>query len=383
MVAPCPGVRLGRQRRVRLETEIFQCSGSLPMGFSCSLYFCQDIVEAWLGSLSLTAGSRLLNERIGAAVFAVEHYQRQAADSRRATSADFHYAYVDNMGVFAAREDTVADALDEAKNLFESHGLLLHETELHSGGADTLGVAVVTRGLFTAPTAKKLRTLRRGLGGFLSLSYCTGEIVEVLLRHCTYAALTCRLLVCVFSASYAFVQKAGKEAWRIWSAVRQEFRHFRGLLALCSSDWTRQWSSYVTASDASESGFGIATSVWPRHIVAGCGRTTERSRFKRIPGSSARVHALEAAGIAHVDEKWTPTALLQELQVSVFGEWEVQDGFPDNSGEWLRSESWTTRVARPWKFNDGILHLEARALAIAEQRVAESSFAKTSVSCFS
>ena len=165
-------------------------------------------------------------------MFVVEHYQRQTVHSSRATSADFHDAYVDNMGVFAARVDTVTDALDEAQSLFESHGLLLHEIELHSGGADTLGVAVGARGFFSAPTAKRLRGLRRGLGAFLSLSYCTGEIVEVLLRHCTYAALTCRLLLCVFSASYPFVRKAGKEAWRIWPAMLQEFRHFRGLLAL-------------------------------------------------------------------------------------------------------------------------------------------------------
>ena len=117
------------------------------------------------------------------------------------TSVDFHYAYVDNMGVFAARVDTVTDALDEAKSLFEAHGLLLHEIEFR--------VAVGTRGVFTAPTAKRLCVLRRGLGAFLSLTYCTGEIVELLLGHCTYAALTCRLLMCVFSASYAFVQKAG------------------------------------------------------------------------------------------------------------------------------------------------------------------------------
>ena len=127
--------------------------------------------------------------------------------------------------------------------------------------------------------------------------------------------------MCVFGASYAFVQKAGKEAWRIWPAVRQEFQRFRGLLALCSSDWTRQWSTCVTASDASESGFGIATPIWPKHIVAGCGRTTERSRFNWIPGSSARVHALEAAVFAQVDGKWTPTAVLPELHDSVFGEW--------------------------------------------------------------
>ena len=31
------------------DTEIFPCSGSLPMVFSWSLYFCQKIVEKWLG----------------------------------------------------------------------------------------------------------------------------------------------------------------------------------------------------------------------------------------------------------------------------------------------------------------------------------------------
>ena len=178
------------------------------------MYFCQRILEKWLRSLSLTAQSRLLNERSGVAVLDVHRYKTKVVESNPAT-IDYHYAYVDKMGVFAARVDTVTDELDKAKTLFESQGLLLHEIELHSGGADTLGVAVGTLGLFTAPTAKRLRVFRRGLGAFLSLSYCTGEIVEVLLGLCTYAALTCRLLMCVFRASHAFVQKAGKDAWRI------------------------------------------------------------------------------------------------------------------------------------------------------------------------
>ena len=43
---------------------------------------------------------------------------------------DFHYAYVDNMGVFAPRVKAVGDALDEAKHAFEDNGLVLHELEL-------------------------------------------------------------------------------------------------------------------------------------------------------------------------------------------------------------------------------------------------------------
>ncbi|MCH1571346.1 MAG: hypothetical protein L7S64_08375, partial [Longimicrobiales bacterium] len=361
---------------VAADTEIYPCSGSLPMGFSWSLYFCQDIVEIWLGSLSLTSMSRLLNDRTGVAVMDVERYQRDAVQVEPDKSVDFHYAYVDNMGVFAPRIGAVRDALDEAKQAFEGNGLVLHEIELYEGGADTLGVAVGSRGLFTAPTTKRLRILRRALGGFLSLSYCTGVVVEVLLGHCTYAALTCRPLLSVFCAAYAFVRKAGPDAWKIWPAVREEFRHFRALLALCRSDWTRQWSGYVYASDASETGFGIATAYWPRDVVSACGRTTERSRFKRLPGASARVHALEAAGFELHDKKWVPTAVLPEHHEAVFGEWEVRDGFPEIPAEWLRTERWQTRLAKPWHFSDGILHLEARALVVAVQRVAESAFGK-------
>ena len=62
--------------RVSDDTEIFPCAGSLPMGFSWSLYYCQLIVEARLGSLDLFAGSRLLNDRGGSPVLDVEELQR-------------------------------------------------------------------------------------------------------------------------------------------------------------------------------------------------------------------------------------------------------------------------------------------------------------------
>lgn len=286
------------------DTNVYPCSGSLPMGFAWSLYFCQSIVERWLGGLSLTAHSRLLNDRNGAAVFDAIEDKSDAADSR--DGVDYNYAYVDNMGVFARDVGLVRSALGEAKREFEAQGLQLHEIEAQTGGADTLGVAVGTKGLCTAPTGRRLRFLRRALGRCLSLSNSTGECVEVLLGHCTYTALACRLLLCVFSASYAFVRSAGPRATKIWPTVRESFKHFRGLLALCTSDWMRQWSTYVTQTDASESGYAIATSTWPREVVASWGRTTERSRFKRLPGGSARAHTLVSAGFEFSDGPGSP-----------------------------------------------------------------------------
>ena len=77
------------------------------------------------------------------------------------------------------------------------------------------------------------------------------------------------------------------------------------------------------ASDASESGFGISSSWWPREVVSLVGRTSERSRCKRLPGGSARCHALEAAGFEFQEGKWSPSGLGPDFQEAEFGEWAV------------------------------------------------------------
>ena len=190
--------------------------------------------------------------------------------------------------------------------------------------------------------------------------------------HCTYASLTCRPFMCIFYSAYAFIRAAGGNSVRIWRSVREEFLAFRSLLAMCQSDWARQWSTYVTQTDASESGLGVATAEWPRDVVASCGRTSERSRFKRAAGSSARVRALEGAGFEKIDDQWVPTAVLPEHRAAIFGEWQLRGDFPEVPAEWLRSERWQSRLSRAWEFPEGIVHLEARALVTGVQRVSES-----------
>ena len=47
----------------------------------------------------MTAQSRVLNERSGVAVLDVDSYHTKVVERSPAT-IDYHYAYVDNMGVF-------------------------------------------------------------------------------------------------------------------------------------------------------------------------------------------------------------------------------------------------------------------------------------------
>ena len=85
------------------------------------------------------------------------------------------------MGVFAARAETVADALTEAKDVFESHGLVLHELEICKGGAETLGVAVESRGFLQLRPRSGSESYDGGSGHFYP---CHGAL-EMWLRFCS------------------------------------------------------------------------------------------------------------------------------------------------------------------------------------------------------
>ena len=72
---------------------------------------------------------------------------------------------------------------------------------------------------------------------------------------------------------------------------------FRGLLTLMVQDWWRPWNCCVLQTDASESGWGMAQSFWPQHVVEQVGRLPERARFRSALGRPARESALAAANL--------------------------------------------------------------------------------------
>ena len=77
----------------------------------------------------------------------------------------------------------------------------------------------------------------------------------------------------------------------LWATVRQELQAFLGPLPLCYADWTREWNTLVSASDASLGGFGICTRQLPKDLVGSIGRVPERERFRRGPTLGARATA--------------------------------------------------------------------------------------------
>ena len=76
----------------------------------------------------------------------------------------------------------------------------------------------------------------------------------------------------------------------------------------------------------------------------------------------AREHAVRQAGVV-IDEVSGKArrATEEEAWQLDSGVWHADPGFPEVPVELLRRERWVTALAGRWAFEEGILHLEARA----------------------
>ena len=323
------------------DMRVWPCARSLPMGFSWSLFYCQAQAEFRMEKLPSLQSSRLHHDRSGVMNFKVSGGKKEGAGGAECITS--HTVYVDNLAVFSSDLSAVDASTREMREDFSGSGLKIHESRVMEGGGELLGIVCDGRRLRTTLTEKRLWRLRQALAAVLRRGRASGEMMDVVLGHCTFCSLVVRVSMSVFHAVYAFRNMAMGKHLRLWKAVDLELRAFRALLVVIGSDWTTQWSSLVTATDASLSGFGIATSWWPRSVVTSCGRVSERTRFRRRGPVQARESAMLAAGFELIDGVWEAGGEGEhrdEIDVDCRGEWEFDSKFPEVPAEFLRGELW-------------------------------------------
>ena len=128
------------------------------------------------------------------------------------------------------------------------------------------------------------------------------------------------------------------------------------------SFWALDWSPHVGLSDSSLDGWGVCTGDWKPSEVAAHGRITERSRFRRWSGRSARDEYFETNGyVRGVGGLWEPAD--GELgPEGVSSLWEELPGFDCVPPDLLRKERYRILGSGPWRIAENILVLEARAI---------------------
>ena len=173
----------------------------------------------------------------------------------------------------------------------------------------------------------------------------------------------------MLSLGYKYIQHVGSCRGVLWDAVRDELRAFQGLMVLLVAEWDRGWLPMALALDASEWGYGVtAVAAWSSEI-ARVGRRAERSRFRHKGDLGARAATFRAswdlerwANAVEIDQQNLRDALPERSDM-----WELDNLFPEVPREWRAKFLRTLLTGRPWRREESILFLEARALCTAVQ----------------
>ena len=348
---------------------IYPMPGSLCMGFSWSLYFCQMINEHQCSLTRSLKDSSIISDKGRPVVFTSQQVKDKPETGTR------HYVYVDNLGVLSPHEGIVRSALEEMDGHFGNVGLLLHPGEVSVGRTKALGTILDGTSLCSKITPERFHKVRQAIRGILQKKRVTGQALEVVIGHATFCALNNRMLLSIFHTCYKYIQRHYFTADFLWDSVCTELRAFAGLMIFLRSDWWRPWNNLVCCSDASTTGYGVCTSFWSREDVAAVGRTKERSRFKRSSTHSARETSLTSAGFVRdqITGLWKAGEIDGEEYLEMSG-WTLDQSFPEVPARLLQRHLWAPRLWGKWKHKEGILTLEARAAVKALQRVALSVF---------
>ena len=117
------------------------------------------------------------------------------------TSEPSHFVYVDSLGVIGVCEQSAGAALKQLEEGFNREGLLLHKFELSRNGIVALGTELDGAALRTRVTPERFWAIRVALEALLRRRRISAWSLEVVLGHCTFAALCFRGLLSVFTRS--------------------------------------------------------------------------------------------------------------------------------------------------------------------------------------
>ncbi|CAK0798609.1 unnamed protein product [Prorocentrum cordatum] len=339
------------------DRRLVPACAALPMGFTWSLYFCQEVGEAVMDA---TPGLERAHRMSDGGPTTALRPSAQLAEGGGA-----QYTYVDNLGAMGFDGAEVSSSLAAATTRFDAAGLRTHETDIQRGRGVTLGCVLDGVSLTTRLTAKRYWRVRQGVSWALSCRALPGWTWEVVLGHCAYCAMCNRDLLPVLNAIYKFIAAHYQEAAPLWPTALAEMVAFRGLMPLLRGDWAPPWCPLVCLSDASEHGCAVSASLFELAAVKEIGRVQERSRFRRLGGHSARAHFFASNGIVMTSAGTFKDAadLGEHDEVAPQTQWGLDRTFKEMAAEIFSGSRWTEIVARGWlNTSEDILVYESRAL---------------------
>ena len=325
---------------------VWPACACLPMGFSWSVYFAQQVA---LQNVSHVDG------------FSLEDSLQDDIPDRCISDRLRFFVYIDNIGVIGKNADEVNDRMRRIKEMLERCGLKTHDHEVAALQQDVLGVTLDGSKRVTRASSVRYCRVRCLLRWLLAKRYVSGELLEIVLGHLTYIALVNRPFLSCFHVVYKYVHAVYSEPRsKLWTGARRELEAFYRAMPLLQSRWDLDWAEEVCATDACLGGFGVVSGTIDSSTVRRVASTTERSRYKRcMPGTDG----VRARNVLDLDPYLDPRTVLDEdgdfnalLPVV-----EEDGGFEDIPLSLLDSVAWKVHDHGRFHFREPIHVLEARA----------------------
>ena len=327
----------------------------LPMGFSWSFYLVQQLhTQKALGALGLDEKHLFL-------------------EGQPAPSLEQHniciMPYCDNLHSICTDSAVCQSAKDSMARALEEIGFELHEHMDAATEFETLGGVIDGKKGQVRPTAKRLWKIIYAFE-YAAEHAVDGKTIQRLLGHSMVVSVLNRCGMSVFRKLYDFSTSSTSPRF-LTASERDECLIFAGIAPLLIADLRKEWSSTITCSDASPTGFGICECQSTAGQAKQHGRWSERWRFKRLPA-----------------DQWKPRQRSEGWDVlsdvrTIFGgldgdenkdEYVANNLFPEIPDQLMQPSLWKTVKMGKWKYSaEHITLKEARSLLIAVRRLSRSS----------
>ncbi|CAK0843119.1 unnamed protein product, partial [Prorocentrum cordatum] len=231
----------GRFVQVSSDTRIFAVFRGLLMGWSWSLFFCQDLLDEaqckGLLSLGCEGGGRLMHERCPAPLLA--------------PGCPLSQPYVDDANVIGLSRRDTEHALRGIQHVLDYLGIDYHDlvepTKLHT----TVGVVLDTAARRLRHAGARAWRLYLGVEHLLRVRRASGRALRVVHGHLVNHFMITRPALAALDEGYRFIAQHLDERAPLGRLLLDELRVVKGLLLLADVDLAAPWSRVVYCSDAS------------------------------------------------------------------------------------------------------------------------------------
>jgi len=236
------------------DVDVFPCSRTLPMGFSWSVFLAQ------------AAHEHLVSSRLG---WSKSDFITRNTDS--CLDRPRFSMYIDDCGIFSTDRALCQQLQSDYIRMCADVGLPLKMSKVHppcSTGVDVIGVRVHGKSHTVGVDSAKLAVLVDATLDVLARGEATGDEMQSIVGHWTWAVLVRRPVLSVLCSVYKFIATAKSRSFTIWDSVRNELVCLCGLAPLLFTTLSARLFPRLIAFDASTTGQGVVMSRVPESVVA-------------------------------------------------------------------------------------------------------------------